>query len=136
MAKVSNRDIKAQVRAIEKNAKRVIKDKIPMNIERALTSVGNVVANKALEYTPLELNNLIPSQYQTLQITPNGYSVSVGYTVKYAKWLHENTTWNPRPPDQKKGPAWNPNAKHHFLTDAADEVRVTINQIMLGDLQL
>jgi hypothetical protein len=136
MAKVTNKSIKAQVRAIQQNAKRVIKDKIPHNIERALTAVGVVVANKALEYTPLEYGILQNSQYQTLQVTPNGYSVSVGYTAKYAGALHDRTDWNPRPPDQKKGPAWNPNAKHHFLTDAADDVRVTINQIMLGDLQL
>lgn len=136
MAKVTNKSIKAQVRAIQQNAKRVIKDKIPHNIERALTSVGVVVANKALEYTPLEYGILQNSQYQTLQVAPNGYSVSVGYTANYAGALHDRTDWNPRPPDQKQGPAWNPNAKPKFLYSAAEEVKVTINQIMLGDLQL
>ncbi len=136
MAKVTNKSIKAQVRAIQQNAKRVINDKIPMNIERALNSVGVVVANKALEYTPLEYGILQNSQYQTLQVTPNGYSVSVGYTSKYAGALHDRTDWKPRPPDQKSGPAWNPNAKPKFLYSAAKEEQVTINQIMLGDLQL
>lgn len=136
MAKVTNKSIKAQVRAIQQTAKSVIQDKIPSNIERALTSVGVVVANKSLEYTPLEYGILQNSQYQTLQSSTNGYSVSVGYTANYAGALHDRTDWKPRPPDQKAGPAWNPNAKPKFLYSAAEEEQTTINRIMLGDLEL
>ena len=107
-----------------------------MNIERALTSVGVVVANKSLEYTPLEYGILQNSQYQTIQTTPTGASVSVGYTAKYAGALHDRTDWKPRRPDQKSGPAWNPNAKPKFLSSAAAEEQTTINRIMLGDLEL
>ena len=76
MATKSNiNSIRKQVAAIQNNAKRVIKDKIPLNIERALTAVGVVVANKAQEYTPIEYGLLQNSQYRLIEATPNSYRV-------------------------------------------------------------
>ena len=137
MATKSNiNSIRKQVAAIQNNAKRVIKDKIPLNIERALTAVGVVVANKAQEYTPIEYGLLQNSQYRLIEATPTSYRVKVGYTANYAAPLHDRTDWSPRPPDQKAGPAWNPRAKPRFLYSAAEEEMTTITRIMLGDLEL
>lgn len=128
--------IKRQTAAIQRNARQLMRGKIPRDIERALTTIGVVVANKALEYTPVEFSLLVNSQYQILSASPTSYSVRVGYTQDYAAPLHERTDWSPRQPDMKDGPAWNPNAKTKFLTSAADEERPTITRIMLGDLRL
>lgn len=130
------RDIAAQTRQIQKNAKTLIQDEIPKDIDRALTALGVVVGNKSLEYTPVEFSMLVNSQYRVVEAKPNGYRVKVGYTQEYAAPLHERTNWSPRPPDQKLGPAWNPNAKPKFLTMAAEETRETQRRIVMGDLQL
>lgn len=134
MATASN--IKRQVAAIQRNARQLMRSKMPRDIERALTTVGVVVANKALEYTPVEFSLLVNSQYQILSVSPNSYSVRVGYTQDYAAPLHERKDWSPRPPGVKDGPAWNPSAKPKFLTSAAKEERPTITRIVLGDLRL
>lgn len=130
------RDIAAQTRQIQKNAKELIQGEIPKDIERALTAVGVVVGNKSLEYTPVEFSILVNSQYRIVKVKPNGYRVTVGYTQGYAAPLHERTDWSPRPPSQKLGPAWNPNAKPKFLTMAAEETRETQRRIIIGDLHL
>jgi hypothetical protein len=134
--KANARSIAQQTREIQKNAKALIHNVIPKDIERALTAIGVVVGNKSLEYTPIEFSTLINSQYRINEATQTKYTVRVGYTQEYAAPLHERTNWKPRPPELKDGPAWNPNAKHHFLTDAAEEEKVTIRRIILGDLQL
>ena len=129
-------DIKRQVSEIKRNAANTIRNKIPLNIEKALTGVGVVVANKAQEYTPIEYSNLINSQYHTVEQSTNGYRAVVVYVANYAAALHNRIDWSPRKPEFKAGPAWNPRATHHFLTRAAKEEQTTINRIMLGDLEL
>ena len=129
-------DIKRQVAQIQRNAKEILTRRIPMQVERALTTVGTIVANKAQEYTPVEYGILQNSQYRVVEATANGYQVAVGYIADYAAPLHNRTNWQPRPPDQKAGPAWNPNATPKFLERAGLEEQTTVTRIMLGDLEL
>ncbi len=155
MAKVSNRDIKAQVRAIEKNAKRVIKDRIPHNIERALTAVGTTVMGRAFEYMPLAYANLQNSSYQIIEVTPNSYTLSLGNTVEYALPLHSPEPggkmdgWKPMDPYEREwrtrsakdfvgngSGGMNVNAKQDWFNIGYKEKETEVNQIMLGDLQL
>ena len=125
-----------QAQTIQRNTRQLMRQRIPRKIERALTGVGIVVANKAQEYTPVEYSLLINSQYRRVDAYPNRYTVSVGYTQDYAAALHNRKDWSPRPPDAKQGPAWNPDAKPGFLTLGADETRTTQTRILLGDLKL
>lgn len=125
-----------QVQTIERNVRQVMRQKIPQRINRALTGVGVVVGNKSLEYTPVEFSMLVNSQYRRLDAYPNRYTVSVGYTAEYAAALHNRTDWSPRAPENKQGPAWNPNASPKFLLRAADETRAMQTRILLGDLKL
>ena len=129
-------DIRKQVATIQRNAREVLRGRIPRAIERGLTGVTVVVANKAQEYTPIEYGLLQNSQYRIIEVTANGYQAKVGYTMAYSAPLHDRTDWSPRPPDQKAGPAWNPRAKPRFLYSAAQEEMTTITRIMLQDLEL
>lgn len=125
-----------QAQMIQRNTRQLMRQRIPRNIERALTGVGIVVANKAQERAPVEYSILINSQYRRLDAYPTRYTVSIGYTADYAAALHNRKDWSPRPPDQKAGPAWNPNAQPGWLTWAGDTTRTTQTRIMLGDLKL
>lgn len=128
--------IKRQTQQVMRNYNRIAKQTIPAKIERALFAVGVSVANKSLEYTPLEYSMLQNSNYHIVEDKTNGWRAVVGFTQEYAAPLHERTDWNPRPPDQKAGPAWNPNATPKFLTRAANEQKTEITQILTGDLRL
>lgn len=128
--------IKQQAQQINRNVRKLTEREIPLNIERALTVVAIIVGNKALEYTPIEFSMLVNGQYRTIDAYANGYTARVGYTANYAAALHERTDWSPRPVEDKKGPAWNPNAKPKFLTDAAKETKIEYTRVLLGDLKL
>lgn len=130
------RSIRRQVKQIQDNAKKILTQDIPFQVERSLFAVGVAVSNKSLEYAPVEYSLLQNSNYHIVEATEKGYHVKVGYTSNYAAPLHDRTDWSPRPPDQKAGPAWNPRAKPRFLYSAAEEEMTTITRIMLGDLEL
>jgi len=102
-------------------------------LKRRLTASAIVVQAKAMEYTPLEFGTLQNSQYRE---AVKGNSITIGYTANYAAALHERTDWQPRPVDQKDGPAWNPDAKPQFLADALEEKRPEVMQILSGAIQL
>ena len=130
-------DIRRQIAAINKRSAEVFTQTIPRKIERALTASAIVVGNKALYYTPVEFAMLANSQYREVRDNgAGGYFARIGYTADYAAALHERTDWSPRPPEMKKGPAWNPRAKPGFLFEAGEETKVTVRRIMLGDLKL
>lgn len=128
--------IKQQRRRISQNVRRVVDQTIPLKIERALTAIGIVVGNKALEFTPVEFSLLVNSQDRQTMAIPGGYRVSVVYTQNYAAALHNRDDWKPRPPDQKEGPAWNPKARPEFLAHGAELTRTTQRQIIRGELRL
>ena len=130
-------DIRRQIAAINKRSAEVFTQTIPRKIERALTAAAVVVGNKALSYTPVEFSMLANSQYREVRDNgAGGYFARIGYTASYALPLHERTDWSPRPPEMKKGPAYNPRAKPGFLSAAGEETKVTVRRIMLGDLKL
>lgn len=84
-----------------------------------LAKVLSAGMTNAKEYAPIEYGTLINSAFRNISETPNGWRGVCGFTVYYALPLHGSDTytplWNPRPPEDKKGPAWNPFATPRFL---------------------
>lgn len=81
-----------------------------------INAAGSVAANISLTKAPKEFGTLVNSQ--AFNVTKNKGSVSgrLSYNTSYASILNNGVyQWKPRPPAQKKGNAWNPNATPHFL---------------------
>ena len=85
------------------------------NTRGAMAAVLTIGITRAKELAPLEYGPLINSAYQRIEETQTGFYGEAGFITGYAYWLHERTDWNPRPPDKKAGPAWNPDATPKFL---------------------
>jgi hypothetical protein len=81
----------------------------------------------AKEHAPLETSTMMNSAFRRIEGSKtdgwqgvagfaNGMSnPKKGKPFNYAFFLHETTNWSPRPPSQKQGPAWNPDATPKFL---------------------
>ena len=87
---------------------------------KVVTKITIEGAKFAKEITPREYGTLINSQFRrTERIGTNNWQGIVGYAQDYAVYLHgtEKYTplWNPVPPDEKEGPAWNYLAVPRFL---------------------
>ncbi|AUR95665.1 neck protein [Vibrio phage 1.210.O._10N.222.52.C2] len=87
----------------------------------ALTKAIIYGAGASKEIAPKEFGNLINSQFRKIEKTATGYRGIVGYAVSYAAALEDPKPggkldgWQPRPPEQKDGNAWNPIASQGFL---------------------
>lgn len=119
---MNDRKFKAAMDKAVRRGTRLLSRDIPIKAEKALTIAAITVANKALEYTPMEYSALVNSQYREVKMLGGKAVASIGYTQGYAAALHERTDWSPRPVEDKKGPAWNPSAKPKFLQSAGEEM--------------
>ena len=90
-----------------------VSDKKAMQFVNAVVSQAGIISK---EKAPLEIGDLHNSQ--RFDVVKNAGRVigSLSYNTLYASILNDGKyKWNPRPPANKKGPAWNPNATPHFL---------------------
>ena len=90
--------------------------------ESAMAKVLSIGVTGAKELAPLEYGSLMNSAFRRIDRSETGVRGVAGFTggvsktgFNYALYLHENKNWNPRPPDKKAGPAYNPNAKPKYL---------------------
>lgn len=110
-------------------------DKVIKKAESTVTQVLIVGLDASQEYMPREFGLLINSSYRT-QPALKGDVVfgSVGNTVGYAAALHSPGSkmngWKPRPPNMKKGNAWNPDAKQGWFTLGFADAQQTIDTIV------
>lgn len=87
--------------------------------KRALQYVNAIMADaSALSKTkaPIEYGTLHGSQDIDVKQERTSTIGTLSYNTKYAAILNDGKyQWNPRPPSEKKGPSWNPDAEPHFL---------------------
>lgn len=100
---------------VKRNYAQVVGRMAGPKTEAAMAKVLSIGITGAKELAPLEYGTLMNSAYRRIEKTPTGIRGVAGFTVNYAVYLHEKTNWKPRPPDMKKGPAWNPDAEPKFL---------------------
>ena len=87
----------------------------------ALTKAIIKGAGFSKEIAPIEFGTLINSQFRMIEKTATGWRGIVGYAVNYAVYLESPKAggrmdnWQPRPPEQKEGNAWNPISSQGFL---------------------
>jgi len=83
--------------------------------EAAIAKVLSIGMTGAKELAPMEYGTLMNSAFR--RIYPSGRDIVgiAGFAVAYAFHLHENMTWNNVAPEDKDGPAWNPEGSPKFL---------------------
>lgn len=101
--------------AVRKKMRRVFKD---INQKKAVQFVNAVIsigASQSKQWAPVEFSNLINSQISNVTQTADLVTGTLSYNTSYAAALEFGKKWKPRPPSEKAGPAWNPNATPGYL---------------------
>lgn len=119
---------------VQNNTSKVFRN-IRNNVEQFIYGVTSIGATISMEYAPLEFGDLRSSQ--RMDTGKNGsivfgkVSFGAGLDEPYAVILENKDNWKPRPPEMKAGPAWNPNARPHFLKLGFEGAEATaqINQL-------
>lgn len=127
-----------------KKYKEKVGDLTTKQAEAVMTKIIVYAAGASKEIAPIEFNNLINSQFRTVEKTPNGYRGTVGYTVGYAAALENPKPggrldgWKPLAPEHKFGNAWNPISGQGFLRLAftGQEAAPTIEKIIINGFKL
>ena len=102
---------------VKRNMRQTFKDISEKKAHQFVTTVLSIGYTASLEHAPIEYSNLINSVTMMTDTSAGRTSGEVRYNASYAAYLEFNETWKPRPVGMKDGPAWNPNAKPHFLRD-------------------
>lgn len=89
-----------------------IHEKKAVQFTNAVLSIGQA---HSMELAPVEHSLLVNSILKNVDVTPSGVDGALSYNTAYAARLEFKEDWKPVPPEQKDGPAWNPNAKPHYL---------------------
>lgn len=90
--------------------------------QAATAKVLVIGMTRAKELAPVEYNDLAGSAYHRVTKGANGVQGVGGFLAgitkdgfNYALKLHNTRNWSPRRPEDKEGPAWNPDASPFFL---------------------
>ena len=103
------------VKAVQKNMRRIFKDINDKTAPQFVNAVLSIGLTHSKELTPIEFSNLINSTITDVDIMDGRVTGTLTYNASYAAALEFRTDWKPRPPSEKAGPAWNPDATPHYL---------------------
>lgn len=122
-------------RQLVSNLKKIAKDIEVHAPVRTINAILQVAENISMQYAPIEYSTLVNSIRRRVEVRGDEVVGVLGYYTSYASFLNFNQDWNPRPPEQKAGPGYNPNATYGFLQkgftspEAKAEISVVIREI-------
>ncbi len=115
----------------------VVEDVRTRKAVRAIKSAVMIIANEAALMTPVNIGNLINSQYQETMINGTRITGRIGYSANYAVYVHNASgimKGLPRP--KNRGNYWDPAGEPKFLTKAADKTRRQVDEIIRKEMML
>lgn len=94
---------------------------------RAMRRITSTIAILAAKYTPVDTSTLINSQYTSISSNGTRITGTVGYSAKYAVYVHD--------PNIKQN-FTKATAKKEFLTSAFEESKDVIDDILRQEFKL
>lgn len=130
------------VKGLDKALKKTMqfKSQAHNKARRGLTKAGLFLKGESQKAVPVDSGNLRSSAFSFLR--PEAMRVVVGYTAKYAFWVHENLEQKLKGQPRKasgakkgRGWYWNPGGPK-FLERPAKENERKIQQIIVTDMKV
>ncbi|MGO0457362.1 hypothetical protein ACTMLI_16200 [Escherichia coli] len=124
------------VKRVRERLKQELKEITDKKTYEVLWRVGMLAGGFAANMTPVDTGFLINSQFQYIGSTAEGMQLRLGYTARYAEWVHNmlgKLKGQPREHFGKtsegvefgggtgKGKYWDPNAEPEFLRKAFED---------------
>lgn len=124
------------VKRVRERIKQELKEIADKKTAEVLWRVGMIGGGYAALLTPVDTSFLINSQYQEIDNTPAGMQLRLGYTARYAEWVHDMPGKLKGQPRENfgrtsdgvefgggtgNGDYWDPNAEPEFLSKGIDE---------------
>ncbi|WP_215268820.1 hypothetical protein [Escherichia coli] len=124
------------VKRVRERLKQELKEITDKKTHEVLWRVGMLAGGFAANMTPVDTGFLINSQFQYIGSTAEGLQLRLGYTARYAEWVHDMPGKLKGQPRENfgrtsdgvefgggtgKGKYWDPNAEPEFLRKAFED---------------
>ncbi|HIB7274371.1 TPA: hypothetical protein ACWXM4_001403 [Escherichia coli] len=124
------------VKRVRERLKQELKEITDKKTHEVLWRVGMLAGGFAANMTPVDTGFLINSQFQYIGNTAEGMQLRLGYTARYAEWVHDMPGKLKGQPRENfgrtsdgvefgggtgKGKYWDPNAEPEFLRKGINE---------------
>lgn len=131
------------IKQAKARTRQILNDTVEDKARKTVTQMQILVIARAQQYMPREFGFLINSTFRATPEMKGGKMVGViGNTESYAAPLHSPKAggrmdgWQPKPPEDKFGPAWNPNAKQGWFDIGVREEKQNLQRVFKKGMKL
>lgn len=115
----------------------IIDDVIGLKAVRAIKSANYIIRTEAAVLTPIDTSTLINSQFDVVEINGTRITGKVGYTARYAYYVHEASgKLMGKPRANGNGLYWNPDGEPKFLELAGRNTKELVYRTIRKEMKL
>ncbi len=104
---------------------------------RAIKSATYIIRTESATLTPIDTSTLINSQFDTVEVNGTRITGRVGYSAKYALYVHNASgKLSGKPRSNGNGTYWSPGAEPQFLTKAAQRTKDLVDSVIKKEMKL
>ena len=104
---------------------------------RAIKSATYIIRTESATLTPIDTSTLINSQFDTVEVSGTRVTGKVGYSAKYALYVHNASgKLAGKPRSNGNGTYWSPGAEPQFLTKAAQRTKDLVDSVIKKEMKL
>lgn len=109
---------------------------ISVKIVRALKSATYIIRTESATMTPIDTSTLINSQFDVVEVNGNKITGKVGYSAKYALYVHNASgKLKGTPRENGNGNYWDMHGEPQFLTKAVKKTKSLVDNAIKSELK-
>ena len=115
----------------------IVDEIIATKAVRALKSATYIIRTESATLTPIDTSTLINSQFDTVEVSGTRITGKVGYSAKYALYVHNASgKLAGKPRSNGNGTYWSPGGEPQFLTKAAQRTKDLVDSVIKKEMKL
>ena len=125
------------VRQAVERTSQIVDEIIATKAVRALKSATYIISTESATLTPIDTSTLINSQFDTVEVSGTRITGKVGYSAKYALYVHNASgKLAGKPRSNGNGTYWSPGGEPQFLTKAAQRTKELVDSVIKDEMKL
>lgn len=122
--------------AVERTSQ-IVDEIIATKAVRAIKSATYIIRTESATLTPIDTSTLINSQFDTVEVNGTRITGKVGYSAKYALYVHNASgKLAGKPRGNGNGTYWSPGGEPKFLTKAAQRTKDLVDGAIKKEMKL
>lgn len=125
------------VRQAVERTSQIVDEIIATKAFRAMKSATYIIRTESATLTPIDTSTLINSQFDTVEISGTRITGKIGYSAKYALYVHNASgKLAGKPRSNGNGTYWSPGGEPQFLTKGAQRTKDLVDSAIKKEMKL